>query len=213
MASGHRLFAESVDQSALLAAVDVSASEVRTPLMFEFQLMERARSDRKHIVLPESQDDRILEAADILLRRGVADLTLLGDETKVRARGSALGLRHDVEAVVHPVDKVHVGHPRRPEHDGIAGRAAEARMRRQVGASQVPGGSLTETPAGTTVGVSPVLSGYAGWSGCDAARCGCRRDLFALCGERGGAARFFRRHPFHSRRLMASGKSPTAFTR
>jgi phosphate acetyltransferase len=93
--TARRLFAESVDQAALLAAVDVSASEVRTPLMFEFQLMERARSDRKHIVLPESQDDRILEAADILLRRGVADLTLLGDETKVRARGSALGLDLD----------------------------------------------------------------------------------------------------------------------
>ncbi|GAA2473825.1 phosphate acetyltransferase [Terrabacter carboxydivorans] len=102
--TARRLFSESVDQAALLAAVDVSASEVRTPLMFEFQLMERARSDRKHIVLPESQDDRILEAADILLRRGVADLTLLGDETKVRARGSALGLDLDAAAVVSPTD-------------------------------------------------------------------------------------------------------------
>ena len=63
--------------------------------MFEYQLMERARADRKHIVLPESQDDRILEAAAILLRRGVADLTLLGEETKVRARASALGLDLD----------------------------------------------------------------------------------------------------------------------
>ena len=60
--------------------------------MFEYQLMERARADRKRIVLPEGEDDRILEAAAILLRRGVADLTLLGDETKVRARASALGL-------------------------------------------------------------------------------------------------------------------------
>src|SRR6476659_6097445 len=102
--TARRLFAESVDQAALLAAVDVSSSEVRTPLMFEFQLMERARSDRKHIVLPESQDDRILEATDILLRRGVADLTLLGDETKVRARGSALGLDLDAAVVVSPTD-------------------------------------------------------------------------------------------------------------
>lgn len=102
--TARRLFSESVDQAALLTAIDVSASEVRTPLMFEFQLMERARSDRKHIVLPESQDDRILEAADVLLRRGVADLTLLGDETKVRARGSALGLDLDAATVVSPTD-------------------------------------------------------------------------------------------------------------
>jgi hypothetical protein len=47
--------------------------------MFEYQLIERARADRQRIVLPESQDDRILEAAAILLRRGVANLTLLGD--------------------------------------------------------------------------------------------------------------------------------------
>ena len=72
--------------------------------MFEYQLMERARADRQRIVLPESQDDRILEAAAILLRRGVADLTLLGDETKVRARASALGLDLDEASIVSPFD-------------------------------------------------------------------------------------------------------------
>ncbi len=102
--SARRIFAEQVDQAALLAAIDVSASEVRTPLMFEYQLMERARAMRKHIVLPESQDDRILEAAAILLRRGVADLTLLGEETKVRARASALGLDVDQAKVLSPFD-------------------------------------------------------------------------------------------------------------
>jgi len=99
-----RLFSEAVDQAALLRAIDVSASEVRTPLMFEHQLMERARTDRKHIVLPESGDDRILTAADILLRRGVAELTLLGDETTVRARASALGLDLDAATVQSPTD-------------------------------------------------------------------------------------------------------------
>ncbi len=102
--TARRLFAEQVDQAALLAAIDVSASEVRTPLMFEYQLMERARADRQHIVLPESQDDRILEAASILLRRGVADLTLLGEENVVRARASVLGLDLDEASVVSPHD-------------------------------------------------------------------------------------------------------------
>jgi phosphate acetyltransferase len=102
--TARRLFSERVDQATLLRAIDVSSSEVRTPLMFEFQLMERARSDRRHIVLPESEDDRILEAADVLLRRGVAELTLLGDENVVRARGSALGLDLDDATVVSPTD-------------------------------------------------------------------------------------------------------------
>src|SRR4029450_13090207 len=102
--TARRTFPQEVDQAALLAAIDVSASEVRTPLMFEYQLMERARANRKHIVLPESQDDRILEAAAILLRRGVADLTLLGEETKVRARASSLGLDLDQAKVLSPFD-------------------------------------------------------------------------------------------------------------
>ena len=97
-----RLFSEHVDQEDLLAAINISGSTVRTPLMFEFQLMERARSSRKHIVLPESTDDRILEAAAILLRRGVARLTLLGDENAVRARASKLDLDLDQATVVSP---------------------------------------------------------------------------------------------------------------
>jgi phosphate acetyltransferase len=98
------VFAEQVDQAALLAAINVSASDVRTPLMFEYQLVERARADRQRIVLPESEDDRILEAAAILLRRGVANLILLGDETKVQARASALGLDLDEASIVSPLD-------------------------------------------------------------------------------------------------------------
>ena len=100
--TAHRAFAERVDQAALLAAIDISGSQVRTPLMFEYQLMERARADRQRIVLPESQDDRILEAAAILLRRGVADLTLLGEENNIRARASALGLDLDQASTVSP---------------------------------------------------------------------------------------------------------------
>jgi phosphate acetyltransferase len=102
--TAHRAFAEQVDQAALLSAIDVPGSEVRTPLMFEYQLMQRARANRQRIVLPESQDDRILEAAAILLRRGVADLTLLGEENTVRARASALGLDLDEASIVSPLD-------------------------------------------------------------------------------------------------------------
>ncbi len=102
--TARRIFAESVDQAALLSAIAVPSSNVRTPLMFEHQLMERARANRKRIVLPESTDDRILEAAAILLRRGVADLILLGDEKRVRARASALGLDLDAAQIISTND-------------------------------------------------------------------------------------------------------------
>jgi phosphate acetyltransferase len=102
--TARRVFAESVDHAALLAAIDVPSSDVVTPLMFEHQLIERARADRQRIVLPESTDDRILEAAAILLRRGVANLILLGEENRIRARASALGLDLDPAKIISPND-------------------------------------------------------------------------------------------------------------
>jgi phosphate acetyltransferase len=71
------LFETHVDGAELLRLLEVSPSGVVTPLMFEHQLLERARSVKKHIVLPEGGDDRILRAASTLLQRGVADARVL----------------------------------------------------------------------------------------------------------------------------------------
>ena len=48
--------------------------------MFEYRLLELARKKIKKIVLPESSDERILRAAEIILRRGVARVVLLGEK-------------------------------------------------------------------------------------------------------------------------------------
>lgn len=85
-------FAANVDADGLVALLEVPEPDTVTPLMFEYQLLDRARSDRKHIVLPEGDDDRILTAASTLLAREVADLTILGDEEVIRRRASELGL-------------------------------------------------------------------------------------------------------------------------
>jgi phosphate acetyltransferase len=86
------LFEDNVDAAALEAGIRLTRPGRMTPLMFEHLLLERARADRRHIVLPEGEDDRILRAAEQLLHRGVVDLTVLGSERDVRARAGALGL-------------------------------------------------------------------------------------------------------------------------
>ena len=91
-----------VDTADLLAQLAIPIPTVTTPQMFEFQLLERARADRKRIVLPEGDDDRILEAAGRLLRREVADLTILGDEAAVRARAAELGVDLAAATVLNP---------------------------------------------------------------------------------------------------------------
>ncbi|MCB1280561.1 MAG: AAA family ATPase, partial [Salinibacterium sp.] len=100
------MFEEHVDADELLALLDVERTPVVTPLMFEYGLIERARANRRHIVLPEGEDDRILRAAATVLSRGVADLTILGEEIEVRSRAIGLGLDIQDAQVLSSFDDV-----------------------------------------------------------------------------------------------------------
>ncbi len=73
-----------------------------TPMMFEFDLLERAKQNKMRIVLAEGEEERILRAADILLRREVADITLLGDAGKIGAKIGELGLELDKARIIQP---------------------------------------------------------------------------------------------------------------
>jgi phosphate acetyltransferase len=91
-----------VDVADLLAQLAISIPSVVTPQMFTHQLQDQACADRKRIVLPEGDDDRILRAAGRLLQRGVADLTILGEEGRVRSRAAELAVDLSAAAVLDP---------------------------------------------------------------------------------------------------------------
>ncbi|MDT5213561.1 MAG: phosphate acetyltransferase [Mycobacterium sp.] len=91
-----------VDIADLIAQLSIPIPSVVTPQMFTYQLLDRARSDRRRIVLPEGDDDRILKAAGRLLQRSVAELTILGDEPEVRARAAELGVDLSDAVVLNP---------------------------------------------------------------------------------------------------------------
>ncbi|MBB1252118.1 phosphate acetyltransferase [Streptomyces alkaliterrae] len=86
------LFETHVDTGQLTERISVVRSDRVTPMMFEHELVERARGNRRHVVLPEGTEERVLRAAEVLLRRNVCDLTLLGEETAVRKRAADLGV-------------------------------------------------------------------------------------------------------------------------
>lgn len=67
-------------------------------------LLERARSDPRHIVLAEGEDRRVIEAANRLVREGVASLTLLGREQVIRERAAASGIAELPVTILNPVD-------------------------------------------------------------------------------------------------------------
>ncbi len=81
-----------VDGDELLARIDLPRSSTVTPLRFLHDLIERARADRKTVVLPEGEDARVLRAAEILQRRDVCDLVVLGAEADVRELASREGI-------------------------------------------------------------------------------------------------------------------------
>ncbi len=93
-----------VDIADLLAQLAIPIPTVVTPQMFTHGLQQRARSDRKHIVLPEGDDDRILKSAGRLLLRSIADLTILGDEANIRLRAAELGADLSAAKVIDPRD-------------------------------------------------------------------------------------------------------------
>ena len=88
----------------LRGRISVRHSERITPLMFEYELIRRAKARRQRIVLPEGTDERILRAAEILTLRRVADLTLLGDPERVQRRMRRAGAQARRHRIIDPRD-------------------------------------------------------------------------------------------------------------
>nr|EMP14708.2 phosphate acetyltransferase [Gordonia sp. NB41Y] len=93
-----------IDAETLTRVLKVPTTEVMTPQMFEYGLIARARADRRTIVLPEGDDDRILRAAGRLLRRGVVNLIILGDPGRIARRAQDLGLDLDGVELIDPAN-------------------------------------------------------------------------------------------------------------
>ncbi len=94
-----RLFDRHVNTAALEEQLTRLPAQGITPKMFIYNLIQMAKADKKHIVLPEGADERILQAAASLLRNGVVDLTLLGDPDEINAAIYNLGLKQQLSNV------------------------------------------------------------------------------------------------------------------
>ncbi|MEU8236811.1 phosphate acetyltransferase [Actinoplanes missouriensis] len=118
------VFEKHVDTDELASMLDVARSSRVTPLMFENDLIDRARADRRHLVLPEGTEERILRAAETLLRRDVADLTLLGDPAEITRRAREIGVEIGGAQLVDPAASAW--------REDFAARYAELRKHRGV---------------------------------------------------------------------------------
>jgi len=105
--SALRVFEEHVDMAELRTKLVAAKPTTVTPKMFEFSLILKAKTKKQRIVLPEGTGERIMRAADILLRRGVVEVTLLGREAEIRTRMSQFGLELEGVEIIDPGKSVH----------------------------------------------------------------------------------------------------------
>lgn len=100
------LFDSRVDLDALGARIRSVRTSGMTPKMFTYELLKRARANKRHIVLPEGNEPRILKAAAVLLSKGAADLTLLGRREKIASiiKHHRIGLDLDRLNIIDPAE-------------------------------------------------------------------------------------------------------------
>lgn len=92
-------FSTYVPEDELARRLVTFRAEGITPRMFQYNLLKKAQSERKHIVLPEGNDPRILRACRDLVHHGAARITLLGNEDQIRDAIKSMKLDLDPDAV------------------------------------------------------------------------------------------------------------------
>ncbi|SFV56105.1 Phosphate acetyltransferase [hydrothermal vent metagenome] len=96
------LFNASVNSYKLNSKIYEAPSSMITPAMFEYGLFQKALENRKKVVLPEALDERILQACEILLRREIVDIILLGDGEEILQKSGSLGLDISKAIIINP---------------------------------------------------------------------------------------------------------------
>lgn len=102
-------FEKYVDNDALSERLITFVPEGMTPKMFQYNMVKRAKQHRKHIVLPEGNDDRIIIAASRLLDMDVVDISIIGDKKQIENKVTELGIPFDFSKVniINPIESKH----------------------------------------------------------------------------------------------------------
>ncbi|WP_010520884.1 phosphate acetyltransferase [Aquimarina agarivorans] len=102
-------FEKFVNADSLADKLITFESTVLTPRMFQYNLLKRAQTQKKRIVLPEGHDERIIRATSRLLASGVVDVILLGNEKKIKRKAVKLGVPFDLDriTIIDPITSTH----------------------------------------------------------------------------------------------------------
>jgi phosphate acetyltransferase len=105
-----RTFERYVDLARLASQLSLVQSQEPTPRLFNYNLIQQAKANPQHIVLPESTEPRILKAVSILRSQQIVTITLLGQRDEIERAIEQHGIPLDLDdlAIVNPAtsDKI-----------------------------------------------------------------------------------------------------------
>ena len=103
------IFDTYVNSERLEKSLTEYSSDKITPRMFQYNMLQKAKQHRKHIVLPEGEEERIIRASYRLQLLDIVDLTLLGSKETIQQKSNQLGLQIDFEKIniLDPEDSIH----------------------------------------------------------------------------------------------------------
>lgn len=99
-----QLIADNLQQEQLLSYLNIPRRDILSPAMFRYELMDKAKTAQKTIVLPEGSEPRTLQAASIILERGIAKLILLGNKEEIIREARAVRADISKATIVDPAD-------------------------------------------------------------------------------------------------------------
>jgi len=97
-------FYKNFDSLDIVSKLNINKSDMMTPMMFEYSLFTQAKSNKKTIVLPEGDDERILRASEILLLRGIVNIVILGCKKTILHRAKLLGVDITKANIIDPAE-------------------------------------------------------------------------------------------------------------
>ena len=102
-------FEKHVKVAALVERLITFETNGITPRMFQYNLLKTAKSNKKHIVLPEGIDERVLRATKQLVDLDVVNITILGDRKQIEDKIAALDIVLDLNkiSVINPIESVY----------------------------------------------------------------------------------------------------------
>ncbi len=119
-------FEKHVKVDALIERLITFQSNGITPRMFQYNLLKKAKSSKKHIVLPEGLDERILRATKLLIDLDAVQITLLGDKKQIAEKLATLDIALDL-------NKINIINPTKSEYfDSYAETLFELRKHKNV---------------------------------------------------------------------------------